>query len=177
MGNYQRGTEVYKRTKSYLKLVTPLMNSIMINETERMLKEREKLVIKNRDLGGSRHGFYYKGVRYSNEHPLFLKDVILPPVQEEFKPQVQDYLTMMEQLEKDRQFLKQGLGVVLARCKTSQDVRDVLPDSFLHTIPSLNSFQRTRTHSFIFNGDSKLQLQYEKAVEIAEYYTANLLIY
>jgi hypothetical protein len=135
------------------------------------------LVKKNHRLGNGEFGFYFMGKRYTTHHADFLVGMTLPNIHPELIEDVRFLIADIEKAERDTKKLSQSLSVVLPKCSTNQEVRDTLPEVFIRDVPVLRSLERKHPEGFILEKFPMLKRQYDKAVEIAEYYMASKLVY
>lgn len=161
----------------FLYLQGPLINSVMGPELARYENHKKALVAKHHRLGGGEYGFYYMGHRFTTHEAAYLVDITLPNVHPELTEEVQLLFDDIQKAEHDFKKLSQALSVVLPKCQTLQDVRDTLHEVFIRDVPRLRSIPRVNQEGYILDEHPMLKRQYMKAVEIAEYYTANKLIY
>lgn len=154
-----------------------LIASIMGPEHKRHEKISAQLVVENTSLGGHPYGFYYMGQRFSNHAARHVIAESLQPIRQELIPQAHALYTQMKQARSDEQKLRQALSVVLPKCRSKQDVRDVLPEVFIREVSDFRNLNRLRPEGFLLEEFPMLKSQYEKAVDIAKYYTFNKLIY
>lgn len=161
----------------YLPLIPPLMESLMGVERARLKKEKSKLVKKNHLLGGSEVGFYYLDMRFADADQRFQEGTPLPYVLGALIEDASDLYAEVRRVEADEQKLRQALSVVVPKCNTLQEVRDVLPEIFIREVPQLRALERQREPGFILEEYPMLKPQFMKALEIADYYTVNKLIF
>jgi len=161
----------------YLPLIPPLMESLMGVEKNRLKKAKAELVKKNHGLGGEELGFYYLDMRFSIADQRFQNGQTLPYVLPALNEEASELYEEIRKVEHDEQKLRQSLSVVVPKCNTLQEVRDVLPEIFIREVPQLRALERLREPGFILEEYPMLKPQFMKAMEIADYYTVNKLIF
>lgn len=158
-------------------LIDPLIESLIEPERKRQVELLAALVAKNDRAGGSPGIFHFEGQffhsRPYNEFLRAEKRKVMPSVEQD----AAEFKKIRDKLENDIKRLRQGLSVVLARCTSTQDVRDALPENLVNELPFLQGHPRTRPEGYVLEEKPLLRAQYERTVELALYYSANRLIY
>jgi hypothetical protein len=161
----------------YLDLINGLVHNVLLEERKRQDEIKFKLIAQNHELGGHRYGFYFKSVLFLNVTPRYARGEPIKEIHLDLKEQAQSYWEMQAKLGKDERKLRQALSIVCAKCQSSQDLRDVLPDVLVNEIPEFKRHPRKNPTGFLLENHPLLHPQYLKAMEIAEYYTALRLIF
>lgn len=175
------GRKKWEQLSGMLTLVYPLTDALLRDERQRLYHQQEDLVHRNFLRGGSANGYMHGGVGYKsylssyNNKLLGLKAI--DPEHTDLLEEAEDLHQLNLKLEVDQAQLRQSLTVVLGRCKTTQDVRDVLPDNISNLLTALNTLPRQNEPGCLIKDNPILYNQYLKAVAVAYYYTANKLIF
>jgi len=161
----------------FLPLLDPLVESVMKVEANRHHHLIMQLINENHALGGHKNGFFFLGMRYSNLETRHVVSENLRYIVPSLTEAAHTLHSEILQAFADEKKLRQSLSVVLPRCKSNQDVRDVLPEVFIREVSQLKDLKRTRPEGFLLEDHPMLHNQYVKAVNIAKYYTANKILY
>lgn len=161
----------------FLPLIDPLVESVMNVEARRHHHLILQLINENHALGGHKNGFFFLGMRYANLQSRYVASENLRYLVPSLSEGAHSLHSEILQARSDETKLRQSLSVVLPRCKSNQDVRDVLPEVFIREVSQLKNLKRTRPEGFLLEDHPMLYSQYAKAVDIAKYYTANKILY
>lgn len=157
--------------------VDELITSLMGKEITRQAALTKELVQINREAGGTKYGFLYAGQIYSSLLPKHRRGMSFGPVVSQLEGEAAELRRLAVKLEADERKFRQSMSVVLSKCRSLQDVRDVLPEVVIRDVPKLQELSRIRAEGFLLQDHPVLKRQYDNAVEIAKYYIANRLIY
>lgn len=161
----------------YLPLIDPLIQTLMGAEAKRLNEMKLDLIRRNQEEGGDEHGFLFIDMYFLDRPRKYLRGVSLKGPQKGLTDDALFLYDAVNDAQRDEQKLRQSLTVVLSKCKSSQDVRDVLPEVFIGEISSLRGMKRTRPEGYLLEEYPMLKSQYKKAIEIAEYYTVNKILF
>ena len=165
-----------KSTVPTLNLLDPLINAFLNPEKDRLKDVLRDLLRRDEALGGSGYGFIY-GSKIWHLRPM--KDVktrTTKDLHDELLPEMEGYELRVKNLVRDEQRMRQAFAVVLARCGSSQDVRDALPEPLVMLVQDLAVLPRTRPEGFLLHEFPLLEGQFKKAVDISLYYAARELL-
>jgi len=157
--------------------VESLLSLLTQYEKKRIRENVDKLIDANQALTGNNLGFYYAGERFYDSRAPYLAGNSFPDIHPSLERQAEILFEDKQKLEQDSHKIKQSLTVVFRKCRSQQDVRDVLPDTVVNALSLFRGMKRTRPEGFILEDGSYLKKQYERAMQIAEYYIINRLIY
>lgn len=177
--NIQKALEI-KLTKSDgigKRLVVPMINEILLEEWNRLQKRLKDITTENQALGGTMNAFRYDG-RLRGVVPLAsLRGMKVKDLHPSLCDTFQYYLENVEQLQSDMAKIRCGLSVALVRCKTKQNVRDMLPDAVVTHIADLRGIDRMNPEGFLLQDTPVLQEQFSETVNlILDYMTRKLLL-
>lgn len=164
-------------TLKYSNLLPKLMNALMGPEIKRISKNVDSLIQQNSHLGGSAFAYIYQDKRYNKSNSFIPRDRDIKPIHKTLEEQADKLHKELAKVEFDQQKMKQSLSVVLSRCKNIQDVRDVLPETFVKNVPVFQGLDRQKEPGFLLDEFPALRIQYNKAIEISEYYMVNQILY
>lgn len=166
-----------KTTNPALDLIEPMIAGFLNKERVRQRATLEALVSANHAAGGNPYGYYFQGKRFSLLATRFLVGQPINIVEPSLRQQAEDFDLAATKLEHDAQKLMNGLTVVLSRCSSFQDVRDVLPEPLVQIFPQLSCLPRIQDEGWVLLERPVLRTQYEKTIAIALYYQVNNLIF
>jgi hypothetical protein len=160
-----------------MELLTPVVDGLLAEEASRLTKVLEDLLIRNHSLGGHLNAFIHGGEVFHILPRRHFRADEIKPLHPSMVAEADHFKMLRDNLERDRKRLYQAFSVVLPKCGNKQEVRDVLPENLVATIPSFRGMERKREEGFILNQHPVLKCQYEQAVCLALNYQANQLIY
>ena len=160
-----------------MELLNPVVDALLDDESTRLKGVLHDLLIRNHALGGTQDAFVHGGEVFHLIPRRFLRNVEIKSVHPSLADEAEDLRQKRSNVERDKRRLRQALSVVIPKCRTKQEVRDVLPETLVTSIPDFKGMEREREEGFILNDHPRLKAQYQKAVELALYYQANQLIY
>lgn len=158
-------------------LIQVVLSDLLQFERKRLEGVLEKILQTNRKHGRSGNAFIHQGQVYSL---LPICQIRGEPITEPHPAVTEDldyYLNQKEELIRSEQRLKQGLSVVVGRCKTIQDLRNALPDILVHELPSLRGLSRTEPEGAMLESRPKLREQFEQTIDLALTFAAKRLFY
>ena len=161
----------------YLRLIDPLINSLVEFELKHLQEQEDSLILHHVQRGGDANGFMYLGKRYTKLPHHKLRGYPFKSIHESLFDDLQYHVSRFDTLKRNVSKIKQALTVVLPRCNNFQDIRDVLPEVFINDVPRLKQFERTREEGFLLKDSPVLLKQYQAAIKLAEWYTANKFLY
>lgn len=120
--------------------------------------------------------FHYKGKTYFVTGALVTRGARVVDVPPAIIPQLESYLEDKNQVERDEAIIKQLVAALLHECKTSQDIRDALPDAI---VPQniMAEKERTRPAGYPFQTNPRLLRQFKKYEDVIFQYAAAKLLY
>ena len=83
----------------------------------------------------------------------------------------------MNQVEEDKQFIRQILWLVTKDCESMAAVRDALPESIVELVPSMVNMPRTNEDGYTVKHDERLYAQYLKIRDKIDVYWACRMVY
>ncbi len=162
----------------FLSLIPDFVTYLFSSEWERNVNQ-EKIFIKlNHQAGGSEYGFYYTNNRFCHHPGSYIngQGITLKSVEPSLQEDVKEFCKQRQLSHRNEHSLTQSLSVILPKCKTYQDVRDVLPEILHKATPYIYDLKRTREPGFLVQQYSLLKLHFERVVRISEYYAASKLL-
>lgn len=147
-------------------LVKALLDHIFIAPEEDIQKRLSDLVERNANAGGSGPGFLHDGELVSPHKPASLRGLTILPIHESLEDAAEVFVKDREKLKQDRQRIELGFSVVSSKCRTSQDIRDALPDTLVALVPELNQIPRTRPEGFLFQNNTTLKAQFQTVLDL-----------
>lgn len=120
--------------------------------------------------------FHYKGKTYFVTGEPAMRGARVVDVPPTIIPQLESYLEDKNQVERDETIIKQLVAALLHECKTSQDIRDALPDAI---VPQniMAEKERTRPAGYPFQSNPRLLRQFKKYEDAIFQYAAAKLLY
>lgn len=160
-----------------MSLLDPVIAGLFKDESDRLAEELKALVVENHRLGGTEHVFIHRGEILSHLKPVetraMPKDLVVPALMD----RADNWIRLRDKLEDDTNRLRQALTVVLPRCRSKQDVRDVLPETLVAMVPEFRGIARQGAEGFLLDEHPRLKSQYGRVAGIVDYYIANRLLY
>lgn len=147
-------------------------------EERRLETIRDQLVASNKELYPNQphDGFTYQGKVYDTSN-LVRGVRTRVSLHLSLVYQMDKYLKDVEQIWGDRYYISQILFLMLQPCNSLQEIRDVLPNCLVDTLPELQGFQRTREEAFTITSNIRYERQYRKALARMEFYATARLLY
>lgn len=157
--------------------IDSLIEAFFNHQQVRLNKILEDLVARNQLLGGHEMGFYALGRVFSLYGPIKRKGQALGPAHHSLDDEVAALDQERLALDRDKLRLTQSLTVVATPCKSVEELRDALPESFAAHVPAFRGMNRTRPEGWVLDERPALKGQFERMAEIALRYEAYRLIY
>ena len=173
------GRKKWKEESKMLALAYPLATALLKDERIRLNDIQIELIKENYQLGNPKLGYTHAGKTWSLYTPSVLRQlgVSLKPIHPQLKQDAEELHQLYLKIDDDWAKIHQSLTVVLGCCETRQEVRDVLPDNLSSLVEGVNKLPRTNEPGYLIQDNKILYQQYQKAIDVAYYYTANKLIF
>ena len=146
------------------------------SEIERLKTTLNELITQNGLRGNPPYGFLYGGAFHTNMDPKTLakspKKILHPDLRE----QGQIYVQEKAILDRGLAEVKHALTTLLKPCKGLQDIRDLLTNTVVFFLPSLQGIPRTREPGWAFSGSTIEMHNFQHTVGVLEAHLANRLI-
>ncbi len=158
-------------------LIRFLTDKLAAKDYTRLNGVLQNLIEENQALGGPNVGFLFHGEFHSN---LPIRQRAAAPKQHihaSLMPAASQYVLEKRQLATDLKRIGHGLSIVLMPCKTTQDVRDALPDLVKDMVPDLKDLSRTRPEAFTIAGETFKMVDYKVTEDLIAFYVANQILY
>ena len=158
--------------------VDALVASILDLEEGRLGRERDAIIRENQALGGTMNVFLYRGALHSSLPGFRIRDIgPIAGLHRDLHARMDRYLERRERLGRDRTRIRNALSVVGLRCRTRQELRDVLPETLVAQVPALARMARSREEGYLLAGNPVLLRQFRDMVDLVLDYQANRLLY
>ena len=158
-------------------LLNPILYAFFKEERDRLTKRLETLIIENQKLGGTQNAYMHGGFLYSTLPFRYFRGIQVKPVHSSLEPDADTLAELMNKLKEDEQKVRQGLSVIIPKCKHKQEFRDALPETLVSLVPELRGMERIEEEGHILREKPMLRYQYQRIVDLVDYYQANKLIY
>jgi hypothetical protein len=179
-GTYASKSTV-KRNSNYVNPYTEytglFVYEVTHREARRITEMLHSLLTQNKALGGSDYHFEYRGKNYSPYAASVYPTVKVDPIHPSLEEEAEHVALLHDKLNKDEHYLAQHLKVLLLKCRSMQDVRDVLPDILTQPYAGFADRPRTRPEGFLVAQNALLTAQFKTFQDIVRYYISNRLIY
>jgi hypothetical protein len=154
------------------------VNKILFEHEIKRLRNHElELVRENANLGGSSDGFRYNGKVFTQQETKLISRGKFTVPNVEMLPAVKLYLEDSNLIDYDKLRVNQAMTLVLKDTKSTQDVRDALPECLVQLLPSYRQYQRTRPEAFTLSENPRSYNQYMNLREKIEFYVASKMLY
>jgi len=160
-----------------MELLTQVVDSLLADESTRLDKVLQDLILRNHSLGGHLNAFIHVGEIFHILPRRLFRGEHIPALHLSMAAEAENLKTLCDNIKRDRRRLYQAFSVVLPKCHNKQEVRDVLPETLVAAIPAFRGVERQQEEGFILDAHPVLKEQYQQAVELALSYQANKLIY
>lgn len=154
-----------------------MLKRLMDSDVKRINRMVDEIIVEHRKLTGT-DGFYHKGQIYGNvmgvsqSSPAMQKQ----PIHESLRERMFEYDRQLAELVKDRDILRQGLGVLIRRANTPQEIRNALPDLLLPVMDSPEHLL-DRTEPEMHTLTSQIhRIQYERTLDKIYFYLGSRLL-
>lgn len=157
-------------------IVNTIMSRLFTNDRKRVEKLKEELNTKNCLVRGeSAPGFIHMGKSYivgkmTPRQPLPVLSLHLLKEGEEF-------LKIANTLKHDEERVRQLLVQLLCGFRTTQDVRDLLPETLVVMFPDLKKLPRNREPAWTIIDKPHAMREYQKLLPKIEMYSVSNLLY
>lgn len=151
--------------------------SIFQAEEEYQKQVFEKILIENQALGGTIGAFKYRFEVFGLIPGKQAMKMDIKRLDTSLEDKIERYLKAKKQMLKDITKVRNGLAVVIAKCRGAQAARDALPDTLVNLIPELRDIERISEEGAILKEHPQLRKQFETAVNLSIDYQARRLIY
>lgn len=159
-------------------IITALIVALFRAEEKRLRKRELDLVSENRKAsGGQTDGFFYQGLFYTDVDHSGVKLGVKASLHPSLVPSMASHVKDRETIEFDKRRVKQALALILRDCKTTEDLRDALPNQLAEMIDQVKGLPRTRPEGFTVLSDPRKYKQYQSLREKIEFYTVTKLLY
>lgn len=159
-------------------LITALIAEIFKAEDRRLEKEALSFVSENRKLVPDAHdGFLYKGVFFSDLEIKLRAKGTKGKVHPSLVPTLDRHFADRKQVTFDKDRVKQALAIVINGCKTTQDIRDTLPNCLSEVFDQTRNLPRQREEAFTVRDNPRAYRQFQKLKELIEFYMVTKLLY
>lgn len=156
--------------------IREVFEAIFGSEIERLKTTLNELITQNGLRGNPSYGFLYGGAFHTNMDPKtlakFPKKILHPDLRE----QGQIYVQEKAILDRGLAEVKHALTTLLRPCKDLQDIRDLLTNTVVFFLPSLQGIPRTRDPGWAFAGNTIEMHNFQHTVGVLEAHLANRLI-
>lgn len=161
-----------------MRLIDPLVRAFVRQETDRLDQDLLHIIIKNHSKGGAKEGYTLDGSRISTLAIKFTRGIVLHPVHPEVYVEAKQNTELRNMLTKDTRRMRNGLAVLLSRCRSVTGVRNSLPEALVALLPAdIQSIPRIEEPGFLLREEPTLHAQFQILSEIVAYYQANRLLY
>lgn len=158
-------------------ILTVIFGKLFLRDAEILVQETKRLIAENTALGQHRHGFLFSGKFYTELPPKAQKSAVKQYVHPSLVSAAKQLHEHHRTVEKDALRIRHGLSLVLAPCRTFQDVRDALPDFLRGEISELSSLPRTRPEAWAIINSPLLFHQYQQTSNLLSFYFLNRILY
>ena len=158
------------------KVVDTIMGRLFANDRKRVEELKGELNAKNcRVRGEVAPGFIYVGKSYivgrlTPRQPL-------PTLSLHLLKEGEEFLKIANTLKHDEEQVRQLLVQLLYGFKTTQDVRDLLPETLVVMFPDLKKLPRTREPAWTISDRPRAMREYQKLLPKIEMYSVSNLLY
>jgi hypothetical protein len=157
--------------------VTVILKVLFEKEEAQLIKREHTLITKNAELSGPSDGFRHMGVIYSLLTGTARRMGSYGRLDRSLLPEMDTLLADRLIIETDRDRVRQALAMVLKDCRSSQDMRDALPNAVKDLIPECRNLERIREEAFTLADNPRSYTRYMKLREKIEFYVASRLLY
>lgn len=141
----------------------------------------DQLISKNHEKGKSRIGFYLRGEKFVKSvysSPDNIRRDLFPPISDNMPaydliPEADELFEAKKKLERDKRIIGQNLTVLLQKTKTTQDVRDALPEELASFGDIKSLYERTREEAYTLKNEPLKYKAWFQAKELIIVHLAN----
>lgn len=154
-----------------------IMDCLLAKDHSKLRGMLEELIERNYALGGPKEGFLMEGqfLTVLPSKQQFLAEKRMP--HSSLHSEVREYLAECKLLDSEAKAIRQGLSLLTSYCKTSQDLRDALPEDIVELSPNLRKMTRYRPEAWCLEGKEYHLRQYALAKEKMMFYITNQMLY
>jgi hypothetical protein len=157
--------------------ITAIMRFLFDREEQHLAQRELSVLDKHRATGGSKDGFRYMGVIYSDLRGAYRRHGTFDRLHESLAPEMGAIKTAQKILENDKGRIKQALFLVLKDAGSYQDMRDALPNCLKDLVPHCKGLERTREEAYTLRDNPRAFSQYMVLRDKIEFYVAARLLY
>lgn len=162
-------------------LVNDLVEQIFIGEKKRLSRVEIALIDENHRLGGPADWFQYQNkVIHKPETKCVIKGQV-NRLHASLYPAMGEHSKDLNQVELDKNWVRQALVLLLRDCTSLQDLVDALPNSLHATLaavrPGAKHLKRIREETWSIQDNPRALAQYNKLREKMEFYNITALVY
>lgn len=165
-------------TTAIVELIQIVSEKLTEKDVIRLNQKASDLIQKNMQLGNPSDGFLFHG-QFVSELPRSQQSRATKKLlHKDLHDEGRAYFEELKLLENEQKRIRFGMQVLLKKARGLQDIRDMLPDVLMFHLPTeISTLPRTRPEGFQFQDDITKMHDYDKTVEILNFYTANHLLY
>ena len=156
-----------------------LTDYLFKNEITRLELARVQMVQRNREMSDKPvDGFFFNTRLYHNAGPgIPVHGSSIGLLHPDLHKDMNDLSKDEAITERETTEIRMALAVLLAPCRSAQDVRDTLPNGLGTVLPGAKDLPRTRPVAFTIEGNSRAQKQWGRVKEKIDFYLAAKLLY
>lgn len=160
------------------KFLDALVSRLFAAEERRLDKAVESLDQRNREIGRHKtQGFLLQGKLFRQKSATLIATTGIKPLAYELTEDGNKFLRDRNNIDQDRQIIKQILYKLVEPCQNGQEIRDTLPECLVSLVPELSRMERRFAKGFFAPKDERFQRQYEAILPKIESYSATCLLY
>jgi len=158
-------------------LIDYIVTTLLKKDHARLDRILEGFLEQNHTLGGIKEGFLLEGKFHT----------LLPPRQQfaiekrmlhpRLHGEVREYIAERRLIEVEGKTIQQGLSLLVKPCKTTQDLRDALPEDIVDLVPQFKSLSRQRPEAWCLEGSEFQKHQYSAVKDKLMFYITNQMLY
>lgn len=157
--------------------VDPVVRAVFYDEHQRQQQQVRDLLIRNQEAGGSMSAFICGGRTVSLLSEKDLRAYTPRPVVDELHDEALTVVNSMNRLDSDKKKLRQAWSTLLRRCHSTQEVRDLIPDTLAPSVSVVRGIPRDKDMTFLLQESPLVKIPFETFQNVIAYYLANRLIY
>lgn len=155
-----------------------LLAQVFAGEYKRLEKMKVALAKRNLEINPDAvNGFAHRMTFFSHLPPEVTKGAHRAVPHPSLIPDLEQYHLEVQQNERDRMKITQGLAMVLRDCKTAQDVRDALPNSMADLLDQTKRLPRTRPEAYTLDDKPIQKAQYPALRDLMEVFMMTRAMY
>lgn len=159
--------------KDVTRMIDGIIARLFSIESARLTTEEETIIQINQDLTGC-IGFMFQGIKYGASDLLvrYQGKLGLDP---SLIPRMTIYAADRSRVLLDMKVAKMALEMVVVGCKTTQDLRDAMPEEVVHYVNGLG-MARTRPEAYTLQNNPVKMKRYQKMREVISIYSISGLL-